>query len=70
MSVPSRALIDSDILSLYFKKHPIVVSAAQDYLLHNSGFTFSIITRFEILRGMKVRNSPAQLAAFDLFCRK
>lgn len=69
MSLPIKVLVDSDILSLYFKKHPNVVSAAQDYLYYNSVFTFSAITRFEILRGMRTRNASTQLMAFDSFCR-
>lgn len=31
-------------------------------------FTFSAITRFELLRGMKVRKATAQLKYFNLFC--
>ena len=69
MSVSAKVLLDSDILSLYFKKHPVVVSVAQDYLLHNFVFTFSVITRFEILRGMKARRASSQLLAFDSFCK-
>ena len=69
MSLSAKVLLDSDILSLYFKRHPIVVPAAQDYLLHNFVFTFSVITRFEILRGMKTRNASSQLMAFDSFCK-
>lgn len=69
MRSSAKALLDSDILSLYFKKHPLVLSAAHDYLLKHFVFSFSIITRFEILRGMKVRNASTQLLAFDTFCK-
>lgn len=69
MSISVRVLLDSDILSLYFKKNPLVLLAAQDYLLDNSFFTFSIITRFEILRGLKARNASRQMMAFDSFCK-
>ncbi|WP_322511312.1 hypothetical protein [Chloroflexus sp.] len=30
--------------------------------------TFSIITRYEILRGLHAKNATAQLAAFDRLC--
>lgn len=69
MSIATKVLLDSDILSLYFKKDPLVLSAAQDYLLDNFFFTFSIITRFEILRGLKARNASRQMIAFDSFCK-
>ncbi len=65
-----KTLLDSDTLSFYFKKYPKVVAEAQNYLQHHQIFTFSAITRFELLRGMKVRNATAQLKFFDLFCRQ
>ncbi len=68
MIVPPKVLVDTDILSFYFKKSPKVISEAQNYLKHNQLFTFSIITRFEILRGMKVKNAASQLKFFNMFC--
>jgi tRNA(fMet)-specific endonuclease VapC len=64
----SKFLLDTDILSLYLRKSPEVVAEGQKYLYQHSIFTFSIITRFEILRGMKVKNATAQLQGFNLFC--
>ena len=63
-------LLDTDILSLYIRKSSNVVSHAQDYLRLNGNFTFSIITKFEILRGMKARKAATQLRTFDLFCQQ
>ena len=68
MNLSTKTLLDSDTLSFYFKKYPKVVAEAQNYLQQHQIFTFSIITRFEILRGMKVKNASAQLGFFDLFC--
>lgn len=68
MNFPNKVLLDSDMLSFYFKKYPKVVSEAQSYLQQHQIFTFSAISRFEILRGMKVRGATAQLKFFDLFC--
>ncbi len=31
--------------------------------------TISLVTRFEILRGLKAKRATAQLAAFDSFCK-
>ncbi len=70
MSFSAKTLLDSDTLSFYFKKYPKVVAEAQPYLQQHQIFTFSAITRFELLRGMKVRNATAQLKFFDLFCRQ
>ena len=64
-----KVLVDSDILSFYIKKYPKVVSEGQNYLRQNQFFTFSIITRFEILRGIKVKNATKQLQFFNFFCR-
>lgn len=70
MSFPNQVLLDSDTLSFYFKKYPKVVAEAQNYLQQHQIFTFSAVSRFEILRGMKVRGAAAQLKFFDLFCRQ
>lgn len=70
MSPSPKVLVDSDTLSFYFKKYPKVVAEAQDYLRQYQSFTFSVISRFEILRGMKVRNATKQLKFFDMFCRQ
>ncbi len=70
MSFSTKTLLDSDTLSFYFKKYPKVVAEAQNYLQQHQIFTFSAITRFELLRGMKVRNATSQLKFFDLFCRQ
>lgn len=68
MTSSSKMLLDSDTLSLYFKKNPNVISEAQSYLVQHKIFTFSIITRFEILRGLKAKNAHSQIRAFNFFC--
>lgn len=68
MNLSPELLLDTDTLSLYLRKTPEVVVEAQRYLRQHGAFTFSIITRFEILRGMKVKNAAGQLKFFDLFC--
>ena len=39
------------------------------YLVDHTQLTISLITRFEILRGLKARQATSQLAVFDSFCR-
>lgn len=45
------------------------MSAANDYLKFHQGFTFSIITRFEILRGLKAKGAHNQITKFEIICR-
>ncbi|MGH9948149.1 MAG: type II toxin-antitoxin system VapC family toxin [Pyrinomonadaceae bacterium] len=68
MKYSRKVLLDTDTLSFYFKKYPKVVAEGQNYLSQFQAFSFSTITRFEILRGMKVRNATGQLKFFDQFC--
>lgn len=64
------ALLDTDILSavLRIHKHPVVIARVQAYLAEHDRFTISIITRYEILRGLQAKGATMQLAAFDRFC--
>lgn len=63
-----KVLIDSDTLSMYMRKEPLVVANAQAYLSAYGIFSFSSITRFEILRGLKVKDAHSRLASFELLC--
>ena len=40
----------------------------RSYLRIHQRFVFSIITRYEILRGLKVKGATRQQATFDRFC--
>jgi tRNA(fMet)-specific endonuclease VapC len=64
-----QALLDTDILSAVMRGNPRVVSRARAYLAEHGVLTFSIITRYEILRGLKAKGATAQLEAFDRFCQ-
>jgi tRNA(fMet)-specific endonuclease VapC len=69
MSQPmSAALLDTDILSAVMRQHPATLARARTYLAVHHRLTFSIITRYEILRGLHAKNATAQLAAFDRLC--
>ncbi len=63
------ALLDTDILSELLKQHPQVTHRTRVYLAEHSRLTFSIITRYEILRGLKAKQAHAQEAAFDMLCQ-
>lgn len=68
MTTPTAALLDTDTLSAILRRNPVVTTRAQDYLRSHHRFTFSIITRYEILRGLKAGRATKQQAAFDRFC--
>ena len=67
---PSPVLLDTDVLSALMRKNPAAVSKAQSYLRAHRHFTLSIITRYEILRGLKAKGASRQSAAFDHFCAR
>ena len=64
----NELLLDTDTLSLFLRNQPKVMSVASDYLKFHSGFSFSVMTHFEILRGLKVKNAQSQIAKFGLIC--
>jgi tRNA(fMet)-specific endonuclease VapC len=68
---PPPSLLDTDSLSEIIKgRNASVAQKATEYLMHHGSYTFSLMTRFEILRGLKAKNATAQLTAFDDRCRK
>jgi tRNA(fMet)-specific endonuclease VapC len=64
------SLLDTDTLSEIIKgRNAAVRLKAVQYLVEYGSFSFSLITRFEILRGLKAKNAAAQLAAFEARCQ-
>ena len=69
MSAPiPPALLDTDILSAVMRQQPNALARARAYLAVHHRLTFSIITRYEILRGLHAKQATRQLAAFDRLC--
>ena len=64
----SKVLLDTNILSAIMKGSEAVMPKAREYLTEHGTFTFSIITRYEVLRGLKAKNAVAQAEAFDKLC--
>jgi len=65
------ALLDTDTLSEVMKgRDPQVQQRARQYLASYGCFTFSIITRYEILRGLRAKGAIRQIAAFEERCHK
>ena len=63
-----KALLDTDTLSAIMKGNPVAVPRARSYLVEHGVFTLSIITRYEILRGLKAKSATARIEAFDRLC--
>lgn len=50
------------------RRHPVAVVRAQPYLQMHRQFSFSIITKYEVMRGLKAKSASSQLAAFERLC--
>ncbi len=58
-------VLDADTLSHVIRgHHPGVLFHASEYLRWHGGFTFSLMTRYETLRGLKLRGAVTQAARF------
>jgi tRNA(fMet)-specific endonuclease VapC len=70
MSAPATHLLDTDTLSEVIKDRDLRVrQAARQYLETHGSFTFSIITRYEVLRGLKAKRATRQVAAVEHWCQ-
>jgi tRNA(fMet)-specific endonuclease VapC len=61
------ALIDTDILSLFFRGQPDVVNNFRQNLSQYNEIAFSILSYYEILSGLKHRDAKKQLDRFEEF---
>jgi len=58
------SLVDTNILSFFFRGHPQVVAEFEAYLKEYDTINFSIITYYEIVSGLKHRDAHNQLTLF------
>lgn len=71
MAIVVPALLDTDTLSEVMKRRdPAVRRRAEEYLAAHGRFTFSIITRYEVLRGLKAKGAARQEADFERRCSR
>jgi len=66
----TQAIVDTDILSAVMRKNPVVIPKARAYISEYGQFRLSIMTRYEILRGLKAKGATKRVIAFDSFCHK
>ena len=64
-----QVLLDTDILSLYFRGNENIISHMEKYLTVNRQINISIITYYEIVSGLKHRDSKKQLEKFLEFSK-
>lgn len=59
-------LVDTDMLSEVFKgRNEAVRSNSLDYLTEFGSFRYSVITHYEILLGLRLRDASVQLATYN-----
>ena len=65
------SLLDTDTLSEIMRgRDSNIVQKAREYLRTHGQFRISIITRYEILRGLKAKQASRQITLFEDRCRK
>jgi tRNA(fMet)-specific endonuclease VapC len=69
--VADFSLLDTDTLSEIMRgRDSNIVQKAREYLRTHGQFRISIITRYEILRGLKAKQASRQITLFEDRCRK
>ena len=63
----TESLVDTDILSFYFKGDSKVVAKFNDYLKEFDVINVSIITYYEILGGLRFKKAERQIKEFEEF---
>lgn len=63
----TESLVDTDILSFYFKGDSKVASCFTEYLKEFDVINISIITYYEILAGLKFKKADKQIREFEDF---
>jgi tRNA(fMet)-specific endonuclease VapC len=61
-------LLDTDVLSAVIRSEPRAIARARPYLSEYGRFTFSVITRYEVMRGLLARGAARQQLAFERLC--
>ncbi len=60
-----KSLLDTSILIAFLKGEKSIVTRAENYLDYFDGFSLSIITYYEILRGLKYIGNKRELGDFE-----
>ncbi len=63
-----KSLLDTDTLSAVMRGQAQAIARSQGYLSTHDCFTLFVITRYEILRGLKAKVATVQISNFERFC--
>ena len=63
----NKRLLDTDTLIEFFRNHPAVVKRVSAYLQDHDQLSISIVTYYEVLRGLRYVNVESQLTALENF---
>ena len=62
-----KALIDTNIISAFMRGNPSVIQKTEKYLHFHNTLSVSVITYYEIIRGLKALSNINKLNAFKKF---
>ena len=62
-----RGLLDTDMLSYYLKGVPQVVERAREYLAQFGALEFSVVSYYEVRRGLEWAAAHRKVAEFEAF---
>jgi tRNA(fMet)-specific endonuclease VapC len=66
----ATVLLDTDILTEFFKgQNAVVREHADAYLQTHGQFAISAFTHYEIVRGLRFKSASTKLKAFDALCQ-
>ena len=63
-----KALIDTDILSMFLRGYKKVKTRVEEYLSNYSAINISILSYYEILSGLRYKDAHKQLESFLKLC--
>ena len=63
-----KSLLDTDTLSAVIKQNPDALSHSRSYLTTYGLLTFSLITRYEVLRGLKAKGAGSDCCVREVVC--
>ena len=65
----NKVALDTDILTAIIKRNPIALANAEKYLRFHPQLSISLVTRFEILRGLHAKGAHTQIEEFHIMCQ-
>jgi len=63
----TKALLDTNIISAFMKGNSAAMDSVSQYVKRHKHISLSIITYYELLRGLKAIGSDKKIAAFQAF---